>query len=125
MAEELPGGEYGVWVVMEKLSPRLPSSEFFQPSLGASRAAKASVFENLPMKKYSLQRWAAIFQVIEAEASKNPTLCPEGMKREKVEDQKPAHQPLILVETIPENIRVEDGLVMTSCIRAWYHMYEE
>ena len=117
MAEELPGGEYGVWVVMEKLSPRLPSSEFFQPSLGASRAAKASVFENLPMKKYSLQRWAAIFQVIEAEASKNPTLCPEGMKREKVEDKKPVHQPLLLVYPIPDNLSAEDVPAMHSCIR--------
>ena len=50
LAEELPGGEYGVWLATEKPSPRLPEYAFFQPSLGASRAEKSSVFEGLPMK---------------------------------------------------------------------------
>ena len=50
--KELQGGEGGVWVFMAKPSPRLPVSDFFQPSLGESRAAQASDFEGLPMKKY-------------------------------------------------------------------------
>ena len=81
--EELPGGEDGFWVVMAKPSPRLPASALFQPSLGASRAAQASGFEGLPMKKYYLQRWEAIFQFIEEEARKNPMLSPQGMRRKK------------------------------------------
>ena len=75
------------WVLCSrgKASPCLLASAFFQPCLGASRVAKASFFEGLEMKQYSLQRWAAIFQVIESEASKNPMLYPEGTRREKVE----------------------------------------
>ena len=94
----------------EKTSPLLQESDFFQTSLGASREAKASGFEVLPTKQYYLQRWVAIFQVIEAEAINNPILSPEGIRREKGEDQKPPHQPLPLVEIIPDNLRVEDGL---------------
>ena len=86
LAEELSGGEDGVWVVTKKTSPRLLASAFFQPSLDTSRAAKDSGFEGLPTKKYSLQRWAAIFQGIEAEASKNIMLSPEGTKRANGED---------------------------------------
>ena len=77
------------------------------------------------MKQYSLQRWVAIFQVIKTEAKENSILSPEGMIREKGGYQKPSHQPLPLVNTITENLREEDGLVMTSWIRAWYHKYQE
>ena len=63
--------------------------------------------------------------MIESEASNNPILYPEGIRRAKGEDQKPPHQPLPLVDTIPESLREEDGLVMTSWIRAWYHRYQE
>ena len=44
LEEELPGGQYGVWVVMAKPSTLLPESTFFQPNLGESREAKASGF---------------------------------------------------------------------------------
>ena len=77
------------------------------------------------MKQYSLQRWASTFQVIEAEARKNPMLSPEGIRREKSEAQKPSHQTFTLVDPIPDYLRADDGLVMTSCLRAWYHRYQE
>ena len=69
------------------------------------------------MKQYSIQKWSEIFQVIKVEASKNPMLSPEGMKREKVEDKKPVHQPLLLVYPIPDNLSAEDVPAMHSCIR--------
>ena len=76
VVEDLPGGNNGVWVVMAKQSLRLLAAACFQPKFGASRPAKASGFEGLAMKKYSLHRWASILQVIEEEASKNPMLSP-------------------------------------------------
>ena len=45
LKEEPPVENNGVRVVMEKPPPRLPASAFFQPNLGASRAAKASYFK--------------------------------------------------------------------------------
>ena len=47
--EELPRENDGVWVVMAKPSPYLSVSAYFQTNLGASIAAKALVFECLPM----------------------------------------------------------------------------
>ena len=77
------------------------------------------------MKQYSVQKWAAVFQVIEAEASDNPLLSPEGMRRAKGVDKKPSHQPLPLVDPIPDNLGAEYGLGMTSCLIAWYHRDQE
>ena len=48
--EELSGKEDGVWLLMEKPSPRLPASALLQPSLGAPRSEKALGFEDLPIK---------------------------------------------------------------------------
>ena len=52
-------------------------------------------------------------------------LSTEGIRRVKGEYQKPLYQPLSLVDPIPENIRTEYGLVMTSCLRYLYHRYQE
>ena len=121
LTEELPEGNYEVWVFMEKPSPHLPAYDLFQPNLGAYRAAKSLGFESLPMKRYSLQRWESTFRVIESEASKNPILSPERIRRANGEYLKPSHQHLPLVENTPENIRAEDGTVMTIWLRAWYN----
>ena len=79
--EELSGGEDWVWLVMEKESPHLPASDFFQKILGASRAEKALGFEGLPMKKYSLHRWEAIFQLVGSESNNNPMMSLEGIRK--------------------------------------------
>ena len=63
--------------------------------------------------------------MIEAKAIKNPMLSPEGVRRAKVGDKKPLHQPQPLVEPIPDNLWAEDVIVITSWIRAWYHMDKE
>ena len=63
--------------------------------------------------------------MIEEEASKKPTLSPEGIIRATGEDKKSSHQTFTLADPIPDNLMVEDGLVMTSCSRAWYHMDQE
>ena len=52
-------------------------------------------------------------------------MSPEGIRREKGEYQKPLHQPLPLVELIPDDLRAEGGLDMASWIRAWYHREHE
>ena len=65
VAEELPGGNDWVWLVMDKPSPCLPASAYFQPNMGSSRSAKALGFEVLLTQQYYLQRWAYIFQLME------------------------------------------------------------
>ena len=87
---------------MAKTSPRLPISDFFQPNLGAFKTSNASVFEGILMQRYYLQRWASIFQVIEAEASKNPMMSPEGIRRAKGEVLKNSNHKLPLVNPILE-----------------------
>ena len=77
------------------------------------------------MQQYSLQMWEYIFQVIEAKAINNPMLSPEGVRRAKVGDKKPLHQPEPLVEPITDNLWAEDGIVITSWVRAWYHRDQE
>ena len=49
----------------------------------------------------------------------------EGIIRAKGGDQKPYHQPLPLVAPIPEYLRAEYGLLMTSWLITWYHRDQE
>ena len=83
LGEELPGGNYGIWLVMAKPSPYLQEYALFKPNLGVSRTAKSSGFEDIPIQWYFLQMWAAIFEVIKAEASNNPILSLEDIRRAK------------------------------------------
>ena len=69
--------------------------------------------------------WAYIFQVIEEEVIKNYIMYLEGIRRSKRGDQKPSHHPLPLVDPIPDNLRVEDGILMTSWLISWYHRDKE
>ena len=63
--------------------------------------------------------------MIDAEASKKPMLSLVGIRREKGVDQKLSHLPLPILDSITDTLRAEYGLVMTSCIRSWYHRYQE
>ena len=55
----------------------------------------------------------------------NTMMSLEGVIRENKEYKKPSHQPLPLVEPNTENPRADDGLVITSWIRAWSHRDQE
>ena len=81
--EELPGGEDGFWVVMAKPSPRLPASALFQPSLGASRAAQASGFESLPMKKILLAEVGSNISIHQRRSKKEPHAVATRDEKEK------------------------------------------
>ena len=63
--------------------------------------------------------------MIEKEARNNPMLSPEGIRRAKGEVLTPSSYTLTLVDPIPEDLRAEDGQVMTSWIRYWYHRDQE
>ena len=63
--------------------------------------------------------------MIEKEARNNPMLSPEGIRRAKGEVLTPLSYTLTLVEPIPEDLRAEDGQVMNSWIRYWYHRDQE
>ena len=96
-------------MVMAPPEPFIPESAFYQPILGSSNAAIASSLQGLPIERYTLQRWASIFQVIEAQESKNSMLYPEGIRRSKEESLNPPDHTLTLDEPIPEDFLSAKG----------------
>ena len=62
--------------------------------------------------------------MIEAEASNNPMMYLEGIRRTRGEVVKPLHKKLTHVDPIPEYLRAEDRKVMASWLRDWNHIYQ-
>ena len=82
LGEVLPGGIYGLWMVIPTLDTCLLDSELCFLVLGSSRAPKSPGFHSFPSDIYTLGRWDTIFQVLEEEAIKTSMLYPEGVIRE-------------------------------------------
>ena len=61
---DLSGGKWGAWLVLASSTPRLTSSDFYQPVLSGSTSSKNKNFEGLPLYSYKLEIWGKIFQVL-------------------------------------------------------------
>ena len=65
------------------VSPRRPSSAFFQPVLSGSTSSNVKSFEDILLLSYTLVIWGEMFQVLGAEAQKKSMMFSEGIRRSK------------------------------------------
>ena len=78
-------------------------------------------FEGLPLSSYSLERWGKIFRLLEEESQQTPMMSPEGIMRAKGEGIKAGKQPILLIDTAPEDLSINKEGATMEWLSKWHH----